>query len=100
MVFTVCLFSILIGGMDIAGDTMCGFVIKKDLKGNWIGTFLSQIGSKAMALSSHSISRLIASSNVCDGNPSPVKSLTALDIRFMPAYFCCEKPCEPLLDAC
>jgi hypothetical protein len=61
------------------GDVMSGFMTKKEVKGNWIRTSLSQIGSKAMAVSSYSISRLITSSNACDGNPFPVESLTALD---------------------
>jgi len=48
MVFAVSLFSILIGGMNIAGDAIQGFMTKKNLKGNWISTFLSQISSETM----------------------------------------------------
>jgi hypothetical protein len=49
MIFAVSLFSILIGGMNIAGGGVQGFMTEKKPKENWIGTFPGHVGSEAMS---------------------------------------------------
>ena len=48
MVFAVSLFSIPVGGMDIAGGGIQGFMTQKNLKSCRISTFFSQISSETM----------------------------------------------------
>ena len=48
MVFAVSLFSIPVGGMDIAGGGIQGFMTQENLKSSRIGTLLCQISSETM----------------------------------------------------
>jgi len=49
MIFAVSLFSILIGGMDVAGSGIQRFMVQKNPKGNWVSAFPSHMGSEAMS---------------------------------------------------